>query len=190
MAIDISFAFFFFCCAMLCSFVRSSRLSADALGVYVLDHLFPFSSLLVDAVMWLLLIWSWVLNVVKSDRYATPCTDISASLFRCAKVWSLKGWVFLNAEALVLSKGVECQTSDPVFHHDPAVFRIWHSSFIEWLLYLPGISIVFRNSGFRRHSMFWCCSVLYICDRKCLKCEIKFQMKRASTKCRWEILCI
>lgn len=25
--------------------------------------------------------------------------------------------------------------------------------------------------------MFWCCSVLYICDRKCLKCEIKFQMK-------------
>lgn len=35
---------------MLCSFV-SSRLSADALEVYVLDHLFPFSSLLVDSHM-------------------------------------------------------------------------------------------------------------------------------------------
>lgn len=30
----------------------------------------------------------------------------------------------LECRALVLSEDVECQISDPVFHHDPAVFII------------------------------------------------------------------
>lgn len=81
----------------------------------------------------------------------------------CLKVWNVKFLIRFSTMTL---------------HHSD----ISHSSsFLEWLLYLPGISIVFRNSGFRKHSMFWCCNDLYICDRKCLKYEIKFQKKRAST---------
>lgn len=60
-------------------------------------------ALLILAIMWLLFIWSQIVNVMKSDRYASLCTDIS-TLFKCAKVWSLKGWVCLNAGHLCCLK--------------------------------------------------------------------------------------
>lgn len=139
--------------------------------------------------MWLLFSWSQIVNVMKSDRYASPCTDIS-TLFQCAKVWSLKGWVCLNAGQLCCLRYGMSNFWSRFPPRSCSIQNCYCSSFVEWFLYLPGISIVFRNSGFRKHSMFWCCSVLYMCDRKCLKCEIKLQMKRACTKYRWEILCM
>lgn len=71
-----------------CSFIRTSRFSADTSRVCS----GPLTSIqLALCCCSQVAVVDLVPDVMKSDRYETVHTDISTSLFQCAKVWSLKG---------------------------------------------------------------------------------------------------
>lgn len=117
--------------------------------------------------MWLL-IWSQIVNVLKSDIHHCAQTYLLYFSVRSCGPWKV---VCLNAGQMCCLKVWNVKFLIP-FSTTILQYSEWcYCSFVEWFLYLPGISIVLRNSGFLKHSMFWCCSVLYMCDRKCLKCE-------------------